>query len=71
VSVDLERLPEDEEWLRTSDLVDRSDDQRAIQNVLDALNYYRCKAKFAEQELARAEAELTAIRESAEFGSWM
>jgi len=68
VSVDLKRLPEDEELVRTSPYVG---EPRAVQNVLDGLNYYRCKAKFAEQELSRAESELTAMREGAEFGSWM
>ena len=69
MSVDLERLPEDEELVRSVVPLGRYGPR--VQNVLDALNYYRCKAKFAEQELARAEAELTAMRDSAEFGSWM
>jgi hypothetical protein len=74
MSVDLKRLPADEEelrvWANNASWHGFSDDGRPVQNVLDALNYFRCKAKFAEQELYRAQAELTAKRESAEFGSW-
>ena len=49
MSADLDKLPADEEWLRTSHI----GQARATQNVLDALNLYRCRAQFAEQELAR------------------
>jgi hypothetical protein len=59
MSVDLAKLPADEEWLRLYGL-------DVAQNVLDALNFYRCRAKFAEQELERANAELIEVRNSAE-----
>lgn len=55
MSVDLEQLPDDEEIVRRLGGIGWPNAHGdAIQNVLDALNYYRCKAKFAEQELARA-----------------
>jgi hypothetical protein len=47
MAVDLTRLPADEEWLRLYGL-------DVAQNVLDALDLYRCRAKFYEQELDRA-----------------
>jgi hypothetical protein len=49
MAVDLEKLPADEEWLRLYGL-------DVAQNVLDALDLYRCRAKFYEQELERANA---------------
>ena len=56
--VDLERLPADEEmmrrWALSSSCYDLS---RAQNNVLYALNLYRCRAKSAEQEFARAGAK--------------
>ena len=65
MSVDLTRLPADEEIVRT--LANRPEvNERPVQNVLDALNWFRCKAKFAEQELTRANAELIEVRNSAE-----
>lgn len=67
MSVDLTRLASDEEWLRVdSDEYYDADEAISIQNVLDALNYYRCKAKFAEQELERAEERIVELRDSAE-----
>jgi hypothetical protein len=68
MSVDLKRLPEDEELVRSVVPLGRYGPR--VQNVLDALNYYRCKAKFAEQELKSANETLTAMREGAEFRSW-
>jgi hypothetical protein len=50
MSVDLAKLPDDEEMLRVWEPEDL-----AIQNVLDALNYYRCLALHCREELARAE----------------
>jgi len=65
MSVDLNRLPADEEIVRT--MTSRPDiSTRPVQNVLDALNFYRCRAVFVEQELARANAELIEVRNSAE-----
>lgn len=51
MSVDLARLPADEEKLRC--LEERPLTQASIQNVLDALNYFRCLALHREKELAR------------------
>lgn len=57
MSADLDKLPADEEIVRV--LASRPDvNERPVQNVLDALNLFRCRAKFAEQELAKAEAAL-------------
>jgi len=65
MSVDLKRLPADEEIVRT--MTSRLDiSARPVQNVLDALNFYRCRAVFVEQELSRAKAELIEVRNSAE-----
>lgn len=77
MSVDLAKLPVDEG--RARKIAGDLDAYRhvlsaaAIHNVLDALNFYRCKAIFAEQELARANSLLIETRNSAEhnriFGS--
>lgn len=62
MSVDLTRLPADEEMLRSFG----KDTGRAyIQNVLDGLNYYRCLARHCREELVRANAELIEVRNSA------
>jgi hypothetical protein len=53
LSVNLKRLPDDEETVRRMGWADPFTPVDAIQNVLDALNFYRCRAMFAEQELAR------------------
>src|SRR6185312_33956 len=70
MSVDLNRLPLDEEALRKHRIgLNEAGHQTLaseVQNVLDALNFYRCRAAFAEQELARANAELIEVRNSAE-----
>jgi len=59
MSVDLNRLPVDEEVVRT--MTSRLDiSPRPVQNVLDALNFYRCRAAFAEQELTRLHVQLIA-----------
>ena len=62
MSVDLAKLPADEEAVRglanSAHLVAMS---RNIQNVLDGLNWFRCQAKFAEQELASTNAELIEV----------
>jgi hypothetical protein len=65
MSVNLAKLPADEEVVRkryTSEYVFG----KSTQNVLAALNFYRCRAKFAEQELERANAELIEVRNSSE-----
>jgi hypothetical protein len=66
MSVDLARLPADEETVR---LIGSSwplgTDPSAIQNVLDALNYYRCLALHREKELARAKCSTSGAAEDA------
>ena len=66
MSVDLDRLSVDEEMMRLWAFQGCYDLSRAMNNVLYALNLYRCRAKFAEQELERANAELIEVRNSAE-----
>jgi hypothetical protein len=66
MSVDLTNIPADEEVVRRIGLTNPYSYGQAIQNVLDALNLFRCRAKFAEQELERANAELIEVRNSAE-----
>ena len=70
MSVDLNRLPLDEEALRKHRIgLNEAGHQTLaseVQNVLDALNFYRCRAALAEQELSRAKAELIEVRNSAE-----
>ena len=56
MSVDLKNLPDDEEWVRGRLAGEAKGDP--VQNVLDALNYYRCLAADAEHRLARAERRL-------------
>jgi hypothetical protein len=56
MSVDLKSLPADEEHVRTRLVGDAKGDP--VQNVLDALNYYRCLAADAESRLALAKAAL-------------
>ena len=62
MSADLDKLPADEEmlrqWAKDASRYGFSEDGRQVQNVLDALNLFRCRAIFAEQELARADAAL-------------
>jgi hypothetical protein len=48
MSIDLKRLPEDEEMLR---LFGKDTGRVYIQRVLDALNYYRCSALHREGEI--------------------
>ena len=62
MSVDLTSLPEDEEWLRLLAAGNR-DMAPSIQNVLDALNYYRCAAKSNEHELTRMHARAARLEE--------
>lgn len=55
MSVDLAKLPADEETVRQiTTVISLQLLAPAIQNVLDALNFYRCLALHREQELARA-----------------
>jgi hypothetical protein len=61
MSVDLAKLPADEEIVRQAGNALFGDGANSIQNVLDALNWFRCKAKFAEQELARANADQSQV----------
>ena len=65
MAVDLEKLPNDEEWLRQfgNSFGEAGGGGRAIQNVLDALNWYRCKYAFADQERKRAEKSLARVNE--------
>ena len=65
MSVDLAKLPADEELLRTA-----IPTPRAVQNVLDALNWFRCRAMFAEQELERAQAALNSAHHDRIFGEF-
>ena len=67
MSVNLERLSADEEMMRLWAFQGCYDLSRAMNNVLYALNLYRCRAKFAEQELERANAELIEVRYSADL----
>lgn len=63
MAVDLTKLPDDEETVRATTATLPSK-RSAIQNVLDGLNFYRCKALHDEQALRRVEAELIEVRNS-------
>ena len=68
MSVDLDKLPADEEMVRRLMRASFSRDApRAIQNVLDALNYFRCLALHRAGEIDRLRAALTGVDEDVGF----
>ena len=56
MSVDLAKLPADEEWLRVYASNEPEYRAKAFRNVLDALNYFRCLALHREGEIERLRA---------------
>jgi hypothetical protein len=67
MSVDLKTLPADEEVVREAINAEWDESfSKAGQNVLDALNWFRCLALHREGEITRLNAELIEVRNGAE-----
>ena len=67
MSVDLAKLPADEEWLRVYASNEPEYRAKAFRNVLDALNYFRCLALHRAGEIDRLWAALTGVDEDVGF----